>query len=418
MKKYAFLAALENLLDSLPEQERDDALNYYAEYIDAAGKENEARTIAALGTPEEVARQILQGEDTEASVSQTAPPPPPEPQPIPPQPELVTPPAGPEPPRPEFSAADAQPRKQRNFLLLRNPPRPFNRLGWGIFLIVLGVALFVQLGVLLLAAFNFSFLRSNGDSVSIIDEGEVLFYSRVEPQLLEDQSTTVIDAIEIEGWNLSELDSSLLECVQSLRIAVEDADLNVEYDPNAQGPELTVTGSNAVNYGAFVREEDGERTFVLQEYHGILTPDGERTGITVTLPAGFQGLTISMESGNVTINDVVLPRLEVSLSSGHIYIQNVTVRNLMAYNESGNISMLDANGVNGDQTLDLVAPNGHIGVSINARAELYQKYLNSDKGSVTLDGTDVGSTCTTTSTTATRSLRADAGGDVSVRFAP
>ena len=59
MTRTAFLAALEQLLAPLPETERKDALSYYEDYLDAAGPENEARAIAELGSPEEVARKIL-----------------------------------------------------------------------------------------------------------------------------------------------------------------------------------------------------------------------------------------------------------------------------------------------------------------------------------------------------------------------
>ena len=41
---------------ALPEAERKDASSYYEDYLDAAGPENEARAIAELGSPEEVAR--------------------------------------------------------------------------------------------------------------------------------------------------------------------------------------------------------------------------------------------------------------------------------------------------------------------------------------------------------------------------
>ena len=64
MTRTAFLAALEQLLAPLPESERKDALSYYEDYLDAAGPENEARAIAELGSPEEVARKILDGRRT------------------------------------------------------------------------------------------------------------------------------------------------------------------------------------------------------------------------------------------------------------------------------------------------------------------------------------------------------------------
>lgn len=62
MTKYEYLAKLEQLLSAMPQQERRDALDYYAEYFDAAGPDHEAETAEKLGDPETVARKILEGE--------------------------------------------------------------------------------------------------------------------------------------------------------------------------------------------------------------------------------------------------------------------------------------------------------------------------------------------------------------------
>ena len=76
MTRTAFLAALEQLLAPLPEAERKDALSYYEDYLDAAGPENEARAIAELGSPEEVARKILDEQSPQgASAAPTSPAP-------------------------------------------------------------------------------------------------------------------------------------------------------------------------------------------------------------------------------------------------------------------------------------------------------------------------------------------------------
>ena len=74
MTRTAFLAALEQLLAPLPEAERKDALSYYEDYLDAAGPENEARAIAELGSPEEVARKILDEQSTAGSSAAPVPP--------------------------------------------------------------------------------------------------------------------------------------------------------------------------------------------------------------------------------------------------------------------------------------------------------------------------------------------------------
>lgn len=62
MNKQTYLAKLAQLLAPLPEQERQDALNYYEEYFDAAGPEAEDATAAELGDPADAARKILEGE--------------------------------------------------------------------------------------------------------------------------------------------------------------------------------------------------------------------------------------------------------------------------------------------------------------------------------------------------------------------
>lgn len=60
MTRTEYMNALSRLLAPLPQEERADALEYYEEYFDAAGPEKEAATMAELGTPEEVARKILE----------------------------------------------------------------------------------------------------------------------------------------------------------------------------------------------------------------------------------------------------------------------------------------------------------------------------------------------------------------------
>lgn len=60
MKREEFLTALARRLRRLPKAEREEALAFYREYLDEAGEKREAETLAALGDPKEVARQIIQ----------------------------------------------------------------------------------------------------------------------------------------------------------------------------------------------------------------------------------------------------------------------------------------------------------------------------------------------------------------------
>lgn len=58
MNRMEFLTELERLLSGMPEEERQAAVQYYADYLADAGEENEAEAIRELGSPEKVAESI------------------------------------------------------------------------------------------------------------------------------------------------------------------------------------------------------------------------------------------------------------------------------------------------------------------------------------------------------------------------
>ncbi len=59
MTAYEYLNALRQALEVLPDDERVNAIRYYEEYFLDAGPENEVRVISELGSPEQVAQNIL-----------------------------------------------------------------------------------------------------------------------------------------------------------------------------------------------------------------------------------------------------------------------------------------------------------------------------------------------------------------------
>ena len=59
MNKYDFLSRLRNALSTLSQEERDAAMNYYEEFFSEAGENNEQAVIASLGSPEELAKSII-----------------------------------------------------------------------------------------------------------------------------------------------------------------------------------------------------------------------------------------------------------------------------------------------------------------------------------------------------------------------
>lgn len=58
MNKEEFLSQLEAHLSGMPENEKQEALQYYRDYFEDAGKEKENDILASLGSPAEVAENI------------------------------------------------------------------------------------------------------------------------------------------------------------------------------------------------------------------------------------------------------------------------------------------------------------------------------------------------------------------------
>ena len=59
MNREHFLERLSELLAKVPEAEREEMLQYYRDYFEDAGAENEAEVLCTLGSPEAVAEGLL-----------------------------------------------------------------------------------------------------------------------------------------------------------------------------------------------------------------------------------------------------------------------------------------------------------------------------------------------------------------------
>ena len=59
MTKTEYIAKLTKYLRKLPQQDYEEAIEYFMEYFEEAGPENEARVIAELGTPKEAAHEVI-----------------------------------------------------------------------------------------------------------------------------------------------------------------------------------------------------------------------------------------------------------------------------------------------------------------------------------------------------------------------
>lgn len=69
MNKIEFLSALERELGALPPEERRDAMQYYKEYFEEAGPENEEAAAASLDSPQEIAAELLAASPNRATPS-------------------------------------------------------------------------------------------------------------------------------------------------------------------------------------------------------------------------------------------------------------------------------------------------------------------------------------------------------------
>ena len=67
MNRSEFMFRLAQLLSDLSQAERSEALQYYQDYFDEAGPENEQQIIMELGSPEAVAASIKAGLSSEDS---------------------------------------------------------------------------------------------------------------------------------------------------------------------------------------------------------------------------------------------------------------------------------------------------------------------------------------------------------------
>lgn len=61
MNRIEFMAELESLLQDISAEERDEAVQYYRDYFEDAGAENEMQIIAELGSPQKLAKTIKAG---------------------------------------------------------------------------------------------------------------------------------------------------------------------------------------------------------------------------------------------------------------------------------------------------------------------------------------------------------------------
>ena len=264
MTRTAFLAALEQLLAPLPEAERKDALSYYEDYLDAAGPENEARAIAELGSPEEVARKILDEQTPAGS-----------------------------------SAAPASPAPRSRWRMV---------LGGG-------------LAVLVLACFFFQ--HSKATPVQPVEPASPAADSSSVPA---DTVPLTIPADDLGESTLQipleKLDQELKLSLNYGSVTfVTDPSLTsdkyatFQFDNFPHSPVLRTTGGDGRTTLTFEMPENWQ-----------VAEDAPEAMLTVTIPAdALTRLLISLETGDVRLAPMQLKTLTVALANGSLRAENLTV---------------------------------------------------------------------------------------------
>ena len=407
MNKQTYLAQLAQLLAPLPEQERQDALNYYEEYFDAAGPEAEDATAAELGDPTDAARKILEGEGLtldatgESTAAKNAPP------------------TGPDKPAPHGPA--------------NIPPVVGVLLGLAAVLVVVCVLLIGLAGV-----------RPG----SISNTAETFVISAIEPPQDADPTTETPDSESAESSGVAEGSSDTVEDNTPRTmdmvfdsITPQDAVLDIDYghltiviDPGATSAALHCENVYSKRFNVTCTENvpltirykvpancdlnsEPEPEFVLS------VPDADTFH--------FKALTIHSAMSDVEFDNnetITADSIELDLAMGDFTCSTVQADSFNATVSMGNftgglvqgstftadVAMgdFDLGRLEGAKTCQVDAGMGDIGLTVDGKADDYALDLQAPMGETAFNGKPQGTRCTQ-NTTALRTVTLAANmGDV------
>ena len=379
MKKYEYLSELEKRLSALPADARRDALNYYEEYFDAAGPDNEDATAAELGDPAEAARKILEGEgltpDADPAVPESAR-------------GGAVPPTAPEPP-----AADPQPA----------PPRrsPKAKTMWLIFAVVIVAALLIQLAVLAL-----SFAKPSGGTASMmtvpLEEEETAASALVRNEDFYNEATAAEYADS--GSPLEKMDFTTgLADAKNITFDIDYGAVTVVVDSGAAEPTLSCTN---LRQDWFTFTNTGDNTSPVRVSYKVpanynlgkeLGPEPE---FVLSVPDAntfhFKRLSITAAMGDAEFdnsNTIAADSIDLDLAMGCF-----TGSTVQAEQFTANISMgdFDLGLLAGVETAKVEAAMGDIGLTVDGRPDDYALDLQTSMGNVMFNGRTMSSIYTQT----------------------
>lgn len=369
MKKYEYLSELEKRLSALPADARRDALNYYEEYFDAAGTDNEDATATELGDPAEAARKILEGEGLtpdDATPEETP----------------LTLPTAPEPP-----AADPQPA----------PPRrsPKAKTMWLIFAVVIVAALLIQLAVLAL-----SFAKPSGGTASMmtvpLEEEETAASALVRNEDFYNEATAAEKSSITENADNATVQSSTIRFerrgLKNTTFYIDYGTVTVETSDAVTLPTLSYTNIHGDWFSCYTEETTNTLrvNYTVPANYDLSNDDVPQFTLTVPSPRSFtfDALHLEVGMGDVQFHgDVEADTVDVTVNMGNFSGQAVTAKAFSANLDMGNF---DLDKLNGAQTTNVSVSMGNIGLSADGSAADYDLDMTTDMGKVTFNGLEQG----------------------------
>lgn len=387
MNKQTYLAKLAQLLAPLPEQERQDALNYYEEYFDAAGPEAEDATAAELGDPADAARKILEGEGLMLDSAQAA--------------------AG-ESSDAADTAQDAAPEPTGE-----NPPTTKPELhGPAAVPPVMGVllALAAVLVVVCVLLIGFFGVRRS----SIADTAETFVVSAVEQSQDADPTTETPDSENVEESGTAAEGSS--DPVDDNNphtmgmsfgsITPQDAVLDIDYgrltiviDPGATSVALHCENIYSKRFD-FTYTENEPLTIRYKVPANCDLSSEPEPEFVLSVPDAetfhFKKLSITSAMGDVEFDNsdtIAADSIDIDLAMG-----SFTGSTVQAEQFTANISMgdFDLGLLAGVETAKVEAAMGDIGLTVDGRPDDYALDLQTSMGNVMFNGRTMSSTYTQT----------------------
>lgn len=403
MNKQTYLAKLAQLLAPLPEQERQDALNYYEEYFDAAGPEAEDATAAELGDPADAARKILEGEGLMLDSAQAA--------------------AG-ESSDAADTAQDAAPQPTGE-----NPPTTKPELhGPAAIPPVMGVllALAAVLVVVCVLLIGFFGVRRS----SIADTAETFVVSAVEQSQDADPTTETPDSENVEESGTAAEGSS--DPVDDNNphtmgmsfgsITPQDAVLDIDYgrltiviDPGATSVALHCENIYSKRFD-FTYTENEPLTIRYKVPANCDLSSEPEPEFVLSVPDAetfhFKRLSITSAMGDVEFDNnetITADSIELNLAMG-----NFTGGLVLADSFTADVAMgnFDLGVLVGAKTCHVNAGMGNIGLTVDGKADDYTLDLQASMGEVAFNGKALGTSYNQTPTTARRVTLTAGMGDV------